>query len=354
MSSTKHVSEAIDQNRRRFVGAAAITVAASQFGILRSALALETSAQTSGAGAKVLTSTSFGPLKQIDAGLLNVGYAEAGPANGPAVVLLHGWPYDIYSFVDVAPILASAGYHVIVPYTRGFGTTHFLSSDTYRSGEQVVFAIDVIALMDALKIKSAIIGGFDWGTRTANIMAALWPERVKALVSVSGYGIPNIKANSEPLPPTGEHFWWYQFYFITERGRLGYSEYRHDFNKLIWQLASPKWDFSDPTYDRSAASFNNPDHVDITIRNYRCRYNWLDKGEPQYAELEDRLQQFPAISVPTITIASDFDGAGAAGTAYRSKFTGRYDHRILPGIGHNVPQEAPQAFAKAIIDVDAY
>jgi pimeloyl-ACP methyl ester carboxylesterase len=185
-------------------------------------------------------------------------------------------------------------------------------------------------------------------------MAALWPERVKALVSVSGYGVPNIKANSDPLPPSGEHFWWYQFYFITERGRLGYSEYRHDFNKLIWQLASPKWDFSDATYDRSAASFNNPDHVDITIRNYRCRYNWLDKGEPQYAELEDRLQQFPAISVPTITIASDFDGAGAAGTAYRSKFTGRYDHRILPGIGHNVPQEAPQAFAKAIIDVDAY
>jgi pimeloyl-ACP methyl ester carboxylesterase len=353
--SAKEISEEINQSRRRFVSTAAVAIAATQFGVPGSMSAETSKAMQAGAASPESgTSASYGPLKQINAGLLNVGYAEAGPSDGKPVVLLHGWPYDIYSFVDVAPILAAAGYRVIVPYLRGFGTTQFLSSETFRNGEQVVFAIDIIALMDALKIKSAIVGGFDWGTRTANIMAALWPERVKGLVSVSGYGIPNVKANAQPLPPAAEHFWWYQFYFITERGRAGYDKYRHDFNKLIWQLASPKWNFSDATYDRTAASFNNPDHVDITIRNYRCRYNWQDKGDPQYADLEDKVQQFPALSLPTITIASDFDGAGAAGTAYRSKFTGKYDHRILPGIGHNVPQEAPQAFAKAVIDVDAF
>jgi pimeloyl-ACP methyl ester carboxylesterase len=347
MATNKTSGEKINQHRRNFVSATACALVAAQLG----ALSRTARARTGPAPA---TTASFGALRQIHAGVLNVGYAEVGPANGPAVVLIHGWPYDIYSFVDVAAMLAAKGYRVIVPYTRGFGTTHFLSNDTYRSGEQVVFAIDTIALMDALKIKTAIIGGFDWGTRTAGIMAALWPERVKALVSVSGYGIVNIKANADPLPPAAEHFWWYQFYFITDRGRAGYDKYRHDFNKLIWQLASPKWNFSDETYDRTAASFNNPDHVDITIRNYRCRYNWLDKGDPQYADIETKLQQFPTIAIPTITIASDFDGANAAGTAYRAKFTGKYDHRILVGIGHNVPQEAPDAFAKAVIDVDAF
>lgn len=310
-------------DRRRFCGAAAMAIAATQLGSQASVSAESSdgeSAITTVLSPQPETHTSFAPLKQIDAGVLNVGYAEAGPADGKVVILLHGWPYDIYSYVDVAPILAAAGYRVIVPYTRGFGTTRFLSGETFRNGEQVVFAVDTIAFMDALKIKNAIIGGYDWGTRTASIMAALWPDRVKALVAVSGYGIPNIKAQTQPLLPAGEHFWWYQFYFITERGRLGYSEYRHVFNKLIWQLASPKWNFSDATYERTAASFNNPDHVDITIRNYRCRYNWLDKGEPKYAALEDRLQQFPTISVPTITIASDFDGANASGTAYRNKF----------------------------------
>jgi pimeloyl-ACP methyl ester carboxylesterase len=343
-------------DRRRFIGAATIAVATAQFGALASA-----SAQSSNADGDNTTTTlspqpdsqaSFSPLKNIDAGLLNIAYAEAGPTDGRVVILLHGWPYDIYSYVDVAPILAAAGYRVIVPYTRGFGPTRFLSDHTFRNGEQVVFAVDIIALMDALKIPSAVVGGFDWGTRTATIMAALWPERVKALIPVSGYGLTNIKAQTQPLPPPAEHFWWYQFYFITERGRLGYAKYVHDFNKLIWQLASPNWKFSDATYDRTAVSFNNPDHVDITIRNYRCRYNWQDKGAPEYAELEDRIQQFPTISVPTITIASDFDGANASGTVYRDKFTGKYAHRIFKGIGHDVPQEAPQAYAAAVIAAD--
>jgi pimeloyl-ACP methyl ester carboxylesterase len=273
--------------------------------------------------------TSFGSLKQIDAGVLNIGCAEVGPADGPAVILLHGWPYDIYSYVDVAPALASAGYRVIVPY------------------------LDIIALMDALKIDKAILGGFDWGARTADIMAALWPERCKALVSVSGYLITSLKANLQPLSPAAEWGWWYQYYFATERGVLGYSENRHDFNKLIWKIFSPKWKFDDATFDRTAASFNNPDHVSIVIHNYRWRLS-LAKGDPQYDDLEQKLFEGPVIAVPTITIASDFDGAASDGTSYRKQFSGKYSHRILKGIGHNVPQEAPQAFVNAIIDVDHY
>jgi pimeloyl-ACP methyl ester carboxylesterase len=293
------MSEEINQNRRRFIGTAAVAVAATQLGILASA-----SAETSNAMQSSTTSgtnTSFGPLKQIDAGLLNIGYAEAGPSNGPAVILLHGWPYDIYSFVDVAPLLAAAGYRVIVPYLRGHGTTRFLSDDTFRNGQQGAVAVDIIALMDALKIKQAIQAGFDWGARTACIMAALWPERCKALVSVSGYAIPNQAANKAPLPPEAERQWWYQYYFATERGRLGYDKYRHDFAKLIWQIASPKWNFDDATFDRSAAAFNNPDHVSIVIHNYRWRLALAD-GERKYDELEKRLAEAPVITVPTITL----------------------------------------------------
>jgi pimeloyl-ACP methyl ester carboxylesterase len=297
--------------------------------------------------------TSFGSLKQIDAGLLNIGYAEAGPANGPAVILLHGWPYDIHSYVDVAPLLASKGYRVIVPYLRGYGSTRFLSSDTFRNGQQSVVALDILNLMDALKIRKAIVGGFDWGSRTVAIMAALWPERCKALVAVSGYLITNVKAEQEPLPPKAELGWWYQYYFAIERGVLGYRENTRDFSKLIWTIVSPKWHFDDATFDRTAASFSNPDHVAIVIHNYRWRLG-LAKGEPKYDNLENRLFAGPVISVPTITIASDFDGPAASGTAYRNKFSGKYSHRILRGIGHNVPQEAPQAFAKAITDVAGY
>jgi pimeloyl-ACP methyl ester carboxylesterase len=297
--------------------------------------------------------TSFGALKQIDAGLLNVGYAEAGPADGPAVILLHGWPYDIYSFVDVAPILAAAGYRVIVPYLRGYGTTRFLSSETFRNGQQSVVALDIIALMDALKIKKAILAGFDWGARTADIIAALWPDRCKGLVSVSGYLIGSQAAGKAPLPPKAEFQWWYQFYFATDRGQEGYAKYRHDFSKLIWQLASPKWNFDDATFKRSAASFDNPDHVAIVIHNYRWRQA-LTQGESKYDDLEKRLAAAPVITVPTITMEGDANGAPHPDpSAYANKFSGKYGQRtIAGGIGHNLPQEAPEAFAKAVIDVN--
>jgi pimeloyl-ACP methyl ester carboxylesterase len=301
------------------------------------------------------TSTSFGQLKQIDAGLLNVGYAEAGKSDGPAVMLLHGWPYDIHSFVDVVPRLTEKGYWVIVPYLRGYGTTHFLSSDTLRNGQPSVLALDVIALMDALRIERAILAGFDWGARSADIVAALFPERCKALVSVSGYLIGSQQAGQVPLPPPAEYQWWYQFYFATERGRAGYEKYRHDFARLIWQLASPKWDFDEATFERSAAAFDNPDHVSIVIHNYRWRLG-LAEGEPHYDELEKRLAEGPNITMPTITLEGDANGAPHLdASAYARKFSGRYEHRLITGgIGHNLPQEAPLDFAQAIIDVDTY
>ena len=299
--------------------------------------------------------TEFPPLKQIDAGVLNVGYAEVGPAGGKPVVLLHGWPYDIHSFVEVAPLLAAKGYRVVVPYLRGYGTTRFQSADTFRNGQQGVIAIDAIAFMDALNIPKAIIAGFDWGARTANIIAAVWPERCKALVSVSGYLIGSQAAGRAPLPPKAELQWWYQYYFATERGRAGYAKYTRDFNKLIWQLASPKWQFEDATFDRSAAAFDNPDHVSVVVHNYRWRLG-LAEGESQYDDLEGRLAQAPNIAVPTITLEGDANGAPHPdATVYARKFTGKYAHRVIEGgVGHNLPQEAPQAFADAIIEVDTY
>jgi pimeloyl-ACP methyl ester carboxylesterase len=297
--------------------------------------------------------SSLGTLKQINAGLLNVGYAEAGPANGRPIILLHGWPYDIHSYNEVVPILVAKGYRVITPYLRGFGTTRFLSDATFRNGQQAALATDVIALMDALKIKKATIGGFDWGARTAVAVAALWPERVNGLVSVSGYIVVNLEANLKPLPPTAEYGWWYQYYFATERGKTGYSQNTYEFNKLIWKLASPVWNFDKATYDQTANSFNNPDHVAIVIHNYRWRQS-LESGETKYDSLEKRLSARPEITVPAITIGSDFDGAFADGKAYASKFKGKYEHRILKGIGHNVPQEDPKSFAQAIIDADGF
>jgi pimeloyl-ACP methyl ester carboxylesterase len=301
------------------------------------------------------TNPSFDQLQQIDAGVLNIGYTEAGKSDGPAVLLLHGWPYDIHSNVEVAPLLAQAGYRVIVPYLRGYGTTRFLSSDTFRNGQQSVVAVDSIALMDALKIEQAILGGFDWGARTANIIAAIFPERCKALVSVSGYLIGSQQAGKVPLPPKAELQWWYQYYFATERGRAGYEQYRRDFAKLIWQLASPKWNFDEATFERSAAAFDNADHVSIVIHNYRWRLG-LAAGEPHYDELEQRLAQAPDITVPTITLEGDANGAPHLDArAYASKFSGHYAHRtITGGIGHNLPQEAPQAFVQAVVDVDGY
>jgi pimeloyl-ACP methyl ester carboxylesterase len=304
-------------NRRRFLSAAALSAAAMTMG----PAALPTKA-------RVVPPTSFKPLKQIDAGLLNVGYAEDGPPDGQAVILLHGWPYDIHSYVEVAPLLAARGYRVIVPYLRGYGTTKFLSSDTFRNGQQSVVALDIIALMDALKIQKAVVGGFDWGARTADIMAVLWPERCRA--------------------PAAELGWWYQYYFSTDRGKLGYEKNTDAFNKLIWRIVSPKWNFDDATYNRSAEAFHNPDHVAIVIHNYRWRLG-LAQGEAKYDEYEQKLFAQPDINLPTITIGSDFDGANIGGAAYAKKFTGKHSHRTLPGIGHNVPQEAPRAFADAIV-----
>ena len=304
---------------------------------------------------KAETNTSFGALKQINAGVLSVGYAEAGPARGPAVILLHGWPYDIHSFADVTPVLASRGYRVIVPYLRGYGTTRFLSDASPRNGQQAALGVDTIALMDALGIGQAIIGGFDWGARSADVVAALWPDRCKALVSVSGYLIGSQAANKAPLAPRAEYAWWYQYYFATERGRAGYDTYRRDFGKLIWQLASPKWAFDDATFARSVVAFDNPDHVAIVIHNYRWRIA-LAPGEPQYDDLERLLAGAPAIAVPTISLEGDANGAPHPDPdAYASKFSGKYAHRTIPGgVGHNLPQEAPQAFAQAIVDVDSF
>jgi pimeloyl-ACP methyl ester carboxylesterase len=300
------------------------------------------------------TSTTFAALKQIDAGVLNVGYAEDGPTGGPPVILLHGWPYDIHSYVDVAPTLAAQGYRVIVPYLRGYGTTSFLADDTVRNGQQAALAVDTVALMDELGIRQAILGGYDWGARTADIVAALWPERTRALVSVSGYLIGSQAANKMPLPPSAELAWWYQFYFATERGQAGYDQNRRDFARLIWQLASPQWAFDDAIFDRSATAFENPDHVAITIHNYRWRLGLVD-GEPRYDEMEAKLAASPTIAVPTITLEGDANGAPHPDpAAYAERFSGPYEHRTVSGgIGHNLPQEAPQAFAQAILDVDA-
>jgi pimeloyl-ACP methyl ester carboxylesterase len=340
----------IDQERRRFFGAVAMTIAAAQLGMIGSSAAQSSKAKAATAPAiKPGTNKWFGPLKQIDAGLLNVGYAETGPSGGTPVILLHGWPYDIHSFIDVAPLLASTGYRVIVPYVRGYGTTRFLSNDTVRNGQPSALVVDTIAFMDALKIEKAILAGFDWGARTANIVAVLWPERCKAMVSVSGYLIGSQESGRMPLPPKNELEWWYQYYFATERGRAGYEKYTHDFAKLIWQIASPKWKFDNATFERTAASFNNPDHVSIVIHNYRWRLG-LAEGETKYDDLERRLAEFPVITVPTITLQGDADGAPHPDpSSYAKKFAGKYSHRLIKGgIGHNLPQEAPRAFAEAV------
>ncbi len=348
--ATSMTSEDVNHSRRRFFGIVAANVAPADLGVVAAA-----GAQSDSVARPIATSNaiaSFGPLKQINAGLLNVGYAEAGPTDGPAVILLHGWPYDIHSFVEVAPLLVAQGYRVIVPYVRGYGSTQFLSADTPRNGQQAAGAVDVIDLMDALKIEKATLAGFDWGARSADIVAALWPERCKALVTVSGYAVPNRQANKGPLPPAAELQWWYQYYFATERGRAGYEKYRRDFSKLIWQIASPKWKFDDATFDRSAAAFDNPDHVAIVIHNYRWRLS-LVEGESKYDDLEKKIAMAPVITVPTISMEGDANGAPhyPDDTPYRKKFSGKYEYRVIKGgIGHNLPQEAPQAFAQAVVD----
>jgi pimeloyl-ACP methyl ester carboxylesterase len=335
------MSQHTDLNRRRFLGSAAAGLAAARFNLSETPMSRTFFPAPVGGDLEV---------KQIKTKLLDVGYADVGPSDGPAVVLLHGWPYDIHSYADVARILSAEGYRVIVPHLRGYGSTRFLADETVRNGQQSTFAVDTIDLMDALSIKQAIVGGFDWGSRTAAIVGALWPERCKALVCVSGYLLVNLDANQQPLPPRAELGWWYQYYFATDRGRRGYDANRYEFNKLIWQQASPTWHFDDATYRRSATAFDNPDHVAIVIHNYRWRLR-LAPGEKTYDSLEQKLSTAPAVTVPTITIASDFDGAAADGAAYAKRFVGPYAHRVLKGVGHNVPQEAPDAFAKVIADV---
>lgn len=342
-----------NRQRRRLLGAAALGIAVAPLGLAGMAKAQVGTTKSVKTPATVAQTSTFASLKRVRAGALEIAYAEAGPKKGPPVILLHGWPYDIHSYAEVAPILASAGYRVIVPYLRGYGATRFLSDDTPRNGQPAALADDVIQLMDTLKIQKAVIAGYDWGGRSADIVAALWPERVKALVAVSGYLIGSQKAAEAPLAPEAELQWWYQFYFATERGRAGYAKNRHDFAKLIWKLASPKWNFDDGTFDRSAAAFENPDHVDIVIHNYRWRLG-LAEGESKYDELEQKLAQFPSIAVPTITLEGDANGAPhPSPESYAKRFTGKYEHRLLTGgIGHNPPQEDPRAFAQAVIDAD--
>ena len=348
------MSAPIDQQRRKFLGSAVLGLATAPFAGLAFGTTSRSSDGTAAAARKNASTgrTSFARMKHIRAGVLDVAYAEDGPADGTPVLLLHGWPYDIYSYVDVAPILAAAGYRVIVPYLRGYGDTRFVSADTPRNGQQAALAADGLALLDALNIEQAIVAGYDWGARTADIMAALWPQRCKALVSVSGYLIGSQALNHNPLPPKAEQQWWYQFYFTTERGAAGYAKYTHDFARLIWETASPRWAFDDATFARSAAALDNPDHVAITLHNYRWRLG-LAEGEAQYDALEKQLAELPPIRVPAITLEGDANGAPhPEPAAYARRFTGKYEHRtIAGGIGHNLPQEAPQAFTQAIIDV---
>ncbi|MGJ4860437.1 alpha/beta fold hydrolase [Labrys sp. KB_33_2] len=343
------MSEQIDQSRRGLLGTLVFGAVLAPLGAI-GAVSAQTKSSSSASGRG--THTAFASLKQIKAGVLDVGYAEAGPADGTPMLLLHGWPYDIHSYADVAPILAAAGYRVIVPYLRGYGSTRFLSAETPRNGQQAALGSDIIAFMDALKIEKAVIGGYDWGARTADIVAALWPERCKALVSVSGYLIGSQELNKAPLPPKAELQWWYQYYFATDRGEAGYAKYTHDFARLIWELASPQWKFDDATFARSAQAFDNPDHVAVSIHNYRWRLG-LAQGEAKYDELEKKLAALPTITVPTITMEGDANGAPhPEPSAYAKRFSGRYEHRLIKGgIGHNLPQEAPQAFAQAMLDV---
>jgi pimeloyl-ACP methyl ester carboxylesterase len=357
ITEEREMTEQIDIARRQWVSTAALGLAAGTFAQIRSA-ASQSPGHISAQIIPAITpssGTSFGALKHIDAGDLSIAYVDAGPAAGKPVLLLHGWPYDIYSFVDVAPALVAAGYRVLIPYLRGYGTTRFLLETTPRNGQQAALAADALNFLDALKIDKALIGGFDWGGRTACILAALWPERCTGLVAVSGYTISSQETQAKPLPPKSERAWWYLFYFATERGREGYAHYTHDFVRLTWELASPKWQFDDATFERSAPSFENPDHVAVSIHSYRWRLKLAD-GEAKYDEIEKQLAAYPTIGVPTITMEGDANEAlHPEPASYAKKFTGPYEHRLISGgVGHNLPQEAPQAFAQAVVDVDNF
>lgn len=290
--------------------------------------------------------------RQVRAGVLEIACLDHGTAAGEAVVLLHGFPYDAYAYDDVVATLASAGCRVIVPYLRGFGPTRFLSEDTPRSGQQAALGHDLLALLDALEIHQAVLAGYDWGGRAACIVSALWPERVRGLVTGGGYNIQDIARALAPQPPEIEHKLWYQYYFHGERGRAGLEKYRRQFCKLLWQLWSPSWQFDEATYERSAAAFDNPDFVEVVIHSYRHRYG-LAAGDPALETTEQRLSRLPPINVPTIALHGGDNGVIPVATSERHEryFAGKYAHRIIPGVGHNLPQEAPTEFADAVLEL---
>lgn len=302
--------------------------------------------------ARVLSTQRLEPLRHVDAGVLNIAYYEAGPADGPVVMLMHGFPYDIHSFVDVAPMLAAQGCRVIVPYLRGYGPTRFLDPATPRSGEQAAMGADLMALADALDVKRVVFAGYDWGGRAACVAAALWPDRCIGLVSVNSYLIQNIAKAMVPLKPQHEVPLWYQYYFQLERGRAGLAANRREIAKILWKQWSPNWQFDDACFERTAIAHDNPDYVDVVIHSYRHRFGLAD-GDPRYAELQRRLAESPAIHVPTITLDGDADGVAPAtdGTATAAKFTSSRVHRVIPRAGHNLPQEEPEAFAAAVMEL---
>src|SRR5258705_1546482 len=336
------MSDSVDRWRRLFLGAAISGVASGVF------------AQSGPPArpARAPSSRRMEPLRHVDAGVLNIAYYEEGPAEGPVVVLLHGFPYDIHSYMDVALQLAAQGCRAVVPYLRGFGATRFRDAATLRSGEQAAIGADVMALMDALRVRRAVFAGHNWGGRAACVAAALWPERCAGLVTVNSYLIQDLSRAMVPINPKYEVGLWYEYYFQLERGRAGLAANRRDIARILWKEWSPNWNFDDAIFDRSAAAFDNPDFVDVVIHSYRHRFG-LAAGDPAYAGLQGRLAALPPISVPSVTLDGDKDGVLPAGDgrASAAKFTARRIHRVVPGAGHNVPQEAPEAFAAAVMEL---
>ena len=336
------MADAVDRHRRLILGAALLGPAA---------IGGKADAQAK-PSAPPRALRKLEPLRHVETDVLNIAYYEAGPATGPEVILLHGFPYDIHTYADVAPILAAKGCRVIVPYLRGYGETRFRDKATPRSGEQAALGADVIALLDAFGIKRAVFAGHNWGGRAATVAAALWPDRCAGLVTVNSYLIQDLSRAMVPAPPENEEAMWYEYYFQLERGRAGLAANRRKIARMLWEEWSPDWDFDDATFDRSAGALDNPDFVDVAIHSYRHRFGNAD-GDPRYAELEKRLAAMPPITLPAVTLDGDSDGVIAAGdgSASAAEFAARRIHRVVKGAGHNIPQEAPEAFAAAVMEL---